>query len=220
MRASERAYAALREDILDWRLEPGTVLGEVEQSERLGISRTPLREALARLLADGLVVAQGGRGLVVTAVSVNDIAQLFELRQALEQQIARQAARHRDPAVFDALALEFRTAPTLLERSDHAGYYELVSRFDAEMDAASANSYLVSALRSLRPHLVRLRRISADDTARLLSAAQEHLLIVEAVAAGDSELAASATNVHLNQSLTSILATAQALSQQTEGIPA
>lgn len=220
MRASERAYAALREDILDWRLEPGTVLGEVEQSERLGISRTPLREALARLLADGLVVAQGGRGLVVTAVSVNDIAQLFELRQALEQQIARQAARHRDPAVFDALALAFRTAPQLLERSDHAGYYELVARFDAEMDAASTNSYLVSALRSLRPHLVRLRRISADNTARLLSAAREHLLIVEAVAAGDSELAASATHVHLNQSLTSILATTQVLSQQTEGTPA
>lgn len=212
MRASERAYAALRDDILEWRLEPGTVLGEVEQSERLGISRTPLREALARLLSDGLVAAQGGRGLVVTAVSVNDIAQLFELRQALEQQIARQAAQHCDPAVFEALATEFREAPGLLERSDHAAYYELVSRLDAAMDAASANSYLVTAVRSLRPHLVRLRRISRDNSARLLAAAREHLLIVEAIAAGDSELAASATHVHLHQSLTSILATAQMLS--------
>jgi DNA-binding GntR family transcriptional regulator len=220
MRASERAYAALREDILEWRLEPGTVLGEVEQSERLGISRTPLREALARLLSDGLVAAQGGRGLVVTTVSVNDIAQLFDLRQALEQQIARQAAQHRDPAVFDALAVEFRAAPGLLERSDHAAYYELVARLDAAMDAASANSYLVTAVRSLRPHLVRLRRISRDNSSRLLAAAREHLLIVEAVAAGDSELAASATHVHLHQSLTSILATAQMLSTPPEGIPA
>jgi DNA-binding GntR family transcriptional regulator len=220
MRASERAYAALREDILEWRLEPGTVLGEVEQSERLGISRTPLREALARLLSDGLVAAQGGRGLVVTTVSVHDIAQLFDLRQALEQQIARQAAQHRDPAVFDALAVEFRAAPGLLERSDHAAYYELVARLDAAMDAASANSYLVTAVRSLRPHLVRLRRISRDNSSRLLAAAREHLLIVEAVAAGDSELAASATHVHLHQSLTSILATAQMLSTPPEGIPA
>ncbi|GGK95778.1 GntR family transcriptional regulator [Salinibacterium xinjiangense] len=212
MRASERAYAALRDDILEWRLEPGTVLGEVEQSERLGISRTPLREALARLLSDGLVAAQGGRGLVVTAVSVNDIAQLFELRQALEQQIARQAAQHGDPTVFESLAVEFRAAPGLLERSDHAAYYELVSRLDAAMDAASANSYLVTAVRSLRPHLVRLRRISRDNNSRLLAAAREHLLIVEAVAAGDRELAASATHVHLHQSLTSILATAQMLS--------
>ena len=212
MRASERAYAALRDDILEWRLEPGTVLGEVEQSERLGISRTPLREALARLLSDGLVAAQGGRGLVVTAVSVNDIAQLFELRQALEQQIARQAAQHCDPTVFESLATEFRAAPELLERSDHTAYYELVSRLDAAMDAASANTYLVTAVRSLRPHLVRLRRISRDNSSRLLAAAREHLLIVEAVAAGDSELAASATHVHLHQSLTSILATAQMLS--------
>ncbi len=220
MRASERAYAALREDILEWRLEPGTVLGEVEQSERLGISRTPLREALARLLSDGLVAAQGGRGLVVTAVSVNDVAQLFELRQALEQQIARQAAQHRDTAVFDSLAAEFRAAPDLLERSDYAGYYELVARFDAAMDAASANTYLVTAMRSLRPHLVRLRGISRDNSARLLSAAREHLLIVEAVEAGDSELAASATHVHLHQSLNSILATAQMLSPHSEGPPA
>ena len=212
MRASERAYAALRDDILEWRLEPGTVLGEVEQSQRLGISRTPLREALARLLSDGLVATQGGRGLVVTAVSVNDIAQLFELRQALEQQIARQAAQHRDPTVFELLAAEFRAAPGLLERSDHAAYYELVSRLDAAMDAASANAYLVTAVRSLRPHLVRLRRISRDNSSRLLAAACEHLLIVEAVAAGDSELAASATHVHLHQSLTSILATAPMLS--------
>lgn len=220
MRASERAYAALREDILEWRLEPGTVLGEVEQSERLGVSRTPLREALSRLLSDGLVAAQGGRGLVVTTVSVNDIAQLFELRQALEQQIARQAAQHRDAAVFELLALEFKAVPELLERSDHAGYYELVARLDAAMDAASANSYLIAAVRSLRPHLVRLRRISRDNSSRLLAAAREHLLIVEAVAAGDSELAASATHVHLHQSLTSILATAQMLSTPPEGTPA
>ena len=54
MRASERAYAALREDIVEWRLPPGTLLAEVEQAERLGVSRTPLREALGRLTAEGL----------------------------------------------------------------------------------------------------------------------------------------------------------------------
>ena len=211
MRASERAYAALREDIIEWRLEPGTVLGEVERAERLGVSRTPLREALARLLADGLVAAQGGRGLVVTSVSVNDIAQLFDLRQALEQALARGAAAGRDPLVFEALAAEFRNAGMLLQSTDRAEYYELVARFDTAMDAAAGNPYLVNSLRTLRPHLVRLRRISADNLERLEASAREHLLIVEAVAAGDGELAASATHVHLHQSLTSILATAERL---------
>jgi len=211
VRASERAYQTLREDIIEWRLEPGTVLGEVEQSERLGVSRTPLREALARLVADGLVAAQGGRGLVVTSVSVHDIAQLFELRQALEQALARGAAAGRDPDVFDALAAEFRDAGALLHGTDSAEYYELVARFDSAMDAAAANPYLVNSLRILRPHLVRLRRISADNPERLEASAREHLVIVEAVAAGDGELAASATHVHLHQSLTSILATAERL---------
>lgn len=216
MRASEQAYLTLREDILDWRLAPGTVLAEVEQSERLGISRTPLREALSRLVADGLVAPLGGRGLVVTTVSVRDVAQLFELRQALEQQVARLAAVGRDTAVFEALRQEFLRAPALLDGPDRSAYYELVSRFDAAMDEAAGNPYLVGALRTLRPHLVRLRRISQDDPERLRAAAREHLLVVEAVAAGDSELAASATHVHLHQSLQSILASAEKLGETTQ----
>jgi len=212
VRASERAYKALRDDILDWRLEPGTVLAEVELSARLGVSRTPVREALSRLLADGLVAAQGGRGLVVTSVSTGDITQLFELRQALEQQLARRAAAGRDPHVFRALAAEFRSADELLAEHDRTAYYALVARFDVAMDAAADNSYLVAALRTVRPHLARVRRISQDNAERLRAAAREHLLIVEAVAAGDGELAASATHVHLHQSLASILASATATS--------
>lgn len=216
MRASEQAYLTLRDDILDWRLEPGAALGEVEQAERLGISRTPLREALSRLAADGLVASQGGRGLVVTDVSVHNIRQLFELREALEQQAARLAAAHRDAAVFDGLRDEFRSAPALLEGSDPArsAYYELVARFDAAVDDATGNPYLVAALRSLRPHLVRIRRVAQDNLDRLRAAAAEHLLIVEAIADGDAELAASATQVHLHRSLREVLASGERLATQ------
>ena len=220
MRASERAYAQLRADIIDWRLPPGSVLAEVELSERLGVSRTPVREALGRLLADGLVVAQGGRGLVVTTVSVDDIAQLFELRQALEQQLARLAARRRDPRVFAALAAEFRDAPALL--ADRAAYYELIERFDAAMDDAAANPHVIAALRTVRTHLARVRRLARDNDARLLAAAREHLLIVEAIAAGDADLAASATHVHLSNSLQGILSASVRIEHpdlnRTEGI--
>ena len=210
-KASDRAYAALREDIMEWRLAPGTVLAEVEQSERLGVSRTPLREALARLAADGLVAAQGGRGLVVTDVSTENIEQLFELRQALEQEAARRAAARRDRAVFVALRDEFRAAPDLLAGADpsRAAYYDLVSRFDAAVDEATGNPYLVGALRSLRPHLVRIRRVAQDDPARLRAAAGEHLLSVEAIVDGDAQLAASATQVHLHRSLRNVLASTE-----------
>ncbi len=65
MRASEVAYSRLRDDIIHWRLEPGTPLGEVELSERLAVSRTPVREALSRLIAEGLVSNDSGRTAIV-----------------------------------------------------------------------------------------------------------------------------------------------------------
>jgi GntR family transcriptional regulator, rspAB operon transcriptional repressor len=201
-RASDTAYAELREQILDWTLEPGTVLAEVDLSTRLGLSRTPVREALARLVADGLAAPLGGRGLVVTPLSADNITELFELRAALEQQAAALAAERRDATVFEHLRNELRAIGT----DDLHAYYDLVARFDAAVDAAVKNPYLVQALASVRTHLSRIRRLSSDNPARLNDAAREHLLIVDAILAGDARLAADATRVHLHQSLTSTLA--------------
>ncbi len=206
-RASDTAYAVLREEILSWELPPGAVLAEVELSGRLGISRTPVREALARLVADGLVEPLGGRGLIVTPVEAGNVTELFELRQALEAQAAELAAQRRDPAPFRALQDEFREVPALLADPDpgrHA-YYDLVARFDAAVDEAVRNPFLVAALQAVRTHLVRIRRLSRDNPARLLEAAREHLLIVDAIVDGDARLAADATRVHLHRSLRSTL---------------
>jgi len=207
MRASDRAYAVLREEILDGRLAPGTVLAEVEQSTRLGVSRTPLREALSRLAADGLVSGHSGRGVVVTDVSVERVAELFEVRGALEEQAARLAARRRDPAVFERLQAELRLAPDLLENGDPARheYYELVARLDAAIDDAVQNPLLVSTLAGVRTHVARIRRLAHDDPERLREAAREHLMIVDAIVDGSESLAAHATQLHLHRSLKNIL---------------
>src|SRR5690554_6018259 len=132
MRASDRAYASLRESIIGWDLPPGTVLAEVQQSTRLGVSRTPVREALARLAAEGLVEPQTGRGLVVAAVSPTTIIELFEARKPLEERAAALAAHRRDPQVFAELQGEFRGASALIDDVD--AYYGLVARFDAAVD--------------------------------------------------------------------------------------
>lgn len=217
MRASDRAYAILRKEVLEWELPPGTVLAEVEQSLRLGVSRTPLREALGRLVADGLVT-QSGRGVVVTDISVDGIRELFELRRALEEVAARLAAMRRDAEVFMELEREFSSISDLLENDDPArhAYYGLVGRFDEAVDVAVANPYLVSALNSVRTHLVRIRRHAKDDPSRLRAAAAEHRAIVQAIVAGDSELAAHATHLHLHNALENILATR---SETASGIP-
>jgi len=207
MRASDRAYSALREQILDGELAPGTLLAEVEQSTRLGVSRTPLREALSRLAADGLVSSHSGRGVVVTDVPPTRISELFEVRSALEEQAARLAARRRDPAVFEGLQRELRQAHELLENGDPVRheYYELVARLDAAIDDAVQNPLLVSTLAGVRTHVARIRRLSHDDPERLREAAREHLMIVDAIVDGSESLAAHATQLHLHRSLKNIL---------------
>jgi DNA-binding GntR family transcriptional regulator len=204
LKASDRAYLALRGEILDAELRAGTVLAEVEQSQRLGVSRTPLREALSRLAAEGLVSTHSGRGVVVTDVSAENVAELFEVREALEVQAARLAARRRDRGVFESLRAEFDDVDELL--ADKHRYYELVARLDATIDAAAANPYLVSTLDGVRTHVARIRRLAQDDPSRLRDAAREHLQILDAIIDGDESRAASATQLHLHNSLRNILA--------------
>ncbi len=216
MRASDTAYAALRDDILHWSTPPGTVFAEVEQAERLNLSRTPIREAFAKLTAEGLLVALPGRGLVVSELSRETIVELFELRLALETEAARLVALRRDREVFLALREEFAAVPELLERDDDRhDYYALTERLDSAMDDAVQSRFLLGAIRQLRPHLVRARRLARDNRERLLAAAAEHLTIVEAIVDGDAELAADATAVHLKKSLRNILAAVDAAAEGT-----
>ena len=217
MRASDLAYQRLRDDILSWRIAPGTALNETELAARLGVSRTPLRAALARLALEGLVDTSRGRTGIVPDMSAGSVAELFELREALETQAARLAARRRDPAVFEGLAVDFSLAGETLATSGIEAYYEVVARFDGALDAAVSNPAFRTALDGVRTHLVRARRMAADNPARLLRAADEHRLICEAIRDGDEGLAASATAVHLRASLTAILATLDVRASQ-EGI--
>ena len=106
-KASDRAYAALLEAIQSGALAPGAVLAETEQAARLGVSRTPTREAIGRLIADGLAAQQSPRVTVVTGFDADDIRALFEVRRALEEQCARIAAARGDSAVFAELAEQF-----------------------------------------------------------------------------------------------------------------
>jgi DNA-binding GntR family transcriptional regulator len=202
VRASDRAYSTLLDEIQSGSLPPGAVLGEVEQAARLGVSRTPLREALSRLAADGLVAQQSPRVTVVTPIDAEDIREIFEVRRALEEVAARLAAERGDAAAFADLAREFGDAD-LVGGLD--AYYAVIARFDRQLDDAVANDYLTAALRGVRTHLVRVRRLARDNPDRLAASVAEHRLIATAIAARDADLAAHATHVHLHNALTNIL---------------
>jgi DNA-binding GntR family transcriptional regulator len=204
--AAARAYEQLRSEILDGVLGPGSTLFEVEQSERLGVSRTPVREAFGRLVAEGLLDDKRGRGLVVTDVSDDDVDALYEMRTCLEAQAARLAARHGDRDVFARYVGAFRGwNATLLDPrvSDEqvGAYYALIRRFDQAVDAAAGNPYLLDALETLRAHVARVRRKAGASPMRLAASALEHALIASAIADHDAALAVHATHVHLHNSL-------------------
>jgi len=202
MRASDRAYRALLEEIQSGVLPPGAVIAEVEQAARLGVSRTPLREALGRLTADGLVGQLSPRVTVVSEIDADAIRELFEVRRALEESAARLAAQRGDARAFAALADAFAQRDVA---ADPDTYYDLIARFDALLDASVKNDYLTQALRTIRTHLVRVRRLARDNPERLTTSVAEHRLIAAAIAARDAELAAHATHVHLHNALENII---------------
>src|SRR3954470_8635056 len=101
--SAERTLASLRELILDGDLRAGTRLGEVELAERLGVSRTPVREALTRLAAEGLVELAPNRGARVATWTVAELEGVFDLRMSLEPQLTGFAVAHAGPADVDAL---------------------------------------------------------------------------------------------------------------------
>jgi len=205
MLASDRAYTVLLDEIQGGVLPPGTVLAETEQAARLGISRTPVREAITRLVADGLATQISARITAVSGFDTSDITALFELRRALEEATSRIAATRGDRAVFRELADAFAATHPEHGTVEVDDYYALIARFDRELDRAVANAYFASALRTVRTHLVRARRLARDNPARLNASVAEHRLIAAAIAGGDADLAAHATHVHLHNALSAIL---------------
>lgn len=205
-RASDRAYRELRQEILELALAPGEVIAEVETATRLGVSRTPLREAVARLLADGLIVPLGARGVAVAPISSEELTALTELREGLDTQAARLAALRGDPDAFARLADEFAALAATLPGpdgplADREATYGLAARLDQAIDEAAASPALTAALAQVRMRLARVRRLAQDRPSRLAESATEHRQIAESIAWRDPELAAAAVRVHLHRSL-------------------
>lgn len=189
---AERAYEALRRAILKLELRPGELLKEPDLMQRLGVGRTPVREALQRLAADGLVTVLPHRGTLVSTISPNDIKALFELRRELDAFAARLAADRATPedlARMQALVTnshQFDEDPEEYDRRVH----ELIA-------AAGHNPYVQSTWRRVYGlsvwmiNLLEIRRESVEDMRRELA------VVCEAIAARDGEAAAQAAGQHV-----------------------
>ena len=175
-------------------LPPGTRLRETEIAEKLGISRTPVREALHRLHALGLAEHGPQRGLVVAQMSYEQLRQLFDVREGLEGMATRLAANHasrQETELLRQIVEEDRsiTDPHVLSEHNKVLHRQIVR--------ASHNLYMIQALDNLRIHLSLLPSSTYNLEERVLSAQKEHEEIVDAIARGDGDAAERAARNHI-----------------------
>jgi DNA-binding GntR family transcriptional regulator len=189
------AYENLRAAIQRGEIQPGERLREVELAGRLGVSRTPVREALKRLETEGLVSFAPRRGLVVAQLDQQQVHELYALREVLEGAAAAFAARHASEYEIEALQ-------DLLRRHEEAGrstaqLVEINRHFHATLYRAARNRYLLEALTSLQSSLALLRETTYAAEGRPTTALEEHREIARAVRRRDAASAEEAARRHI-----------------------
>lgn len=176
----------LRQRIVEGHLAPGAKLNERELSELLNVSRTPLREALKMLAAEGLVELLPNRGAVVAQMSAQDVADTFEVIAGLEGQsgeLAAQRITEAELAEIRALHFEMMAAFT---RRDLPTYYRINAQIHTLINAAARNPVLAQTWRNVNARLQALRFRSNFDEAKWKRAVKEHERMVELLGARDA----------------------------------
>ncbi|PZX34496.1 putative transcriptional regulator, HTH GntR [Cupriavidus phytorum] len=194
---SERAYQQLRAAIQAGQLSPGTRLREVELAESLGLSRTPVREALSRLESEGLVVNEPNRGMMVTQLDASMVSELYVMREVLEGTAAALAARH-------ATDVEISLLRDIVERdlaiANDPDRLALNNRlFHETLHRCAHNRYLLKTLRSLHESMALLGRTTLAVPGRARSSYEEHISLVEALEQRDPTLAEQIARRHIQQ---------------------
>lgn len=200
MRAAERAYSTVRDGILRGTYRAGSRLTEQELAETAGVSRTPIREALRRLHAEGLVEFSPNHGAVVALFEPEDAEEIFELRSLLEPISARRAALRSSTA--DIAKLRSLSERQLLEsKRRRPGYLlrigELNDQFHRLMQKSAGSPRLEKSLAGLIEAPLILRTFGQYSPAELQRSADQHLELVQALEARDPLWAHSIMRAHI-----------------------
>jgi GntR family transcriptional regulator, vanillate catabolism transcriptional regulator len=216
-RSDSRVAQRIRQLIVEGSLSPGTRVAEAAIAERLGVSRTPVRNALPLLAGEGLLEPIGKRGFAVRNFTNEDIQRAIEIRCVLEGYACRELAVRDDRGpVVEALRDVVRESDVLLARgevgvSDEAAYSALNGRFHELIVGASRDSLLVDLIRRVyavplvAPDVVPFDRVPTDELhAILMSSNYQHHAIVDAIEAGQADFAESLMRGHSSPALRSL----------------
>ncbi len=192
-RVADQAYDAIENLIATLALKPGAPIVEAELIERIGLGRTPTREALMRLVANGLIVQLPRRGLLVSDIQLAQHLDLLEARRALERLIASTSARRATPPQREALLACAAEMTTAAKAGDLTAYLQADQALDHVNHAACRNQAAVAAV---IPMVIQCRRFwtAYQHQGDMSEGARCHQLLAEAIAQGQSEAAAAAAD--------------------------
>jgi DNA-binding GntR family transcriptional regulator len=195
----EWAYLQLRDMIITGALAPGEDLHESQLCAQLGISKSPLREALRQLAQDGLVVAESNKGSLVAPLTFEDFREIYSLRRQIEPLEVRLAV----PNIDDATIARLRANTVLLDRcmraGDNRGFAAQDVEFHLILARTSGHRRLLRIQESLQAEMMRLVILRVVQSGMRTETADEHRAIVDALEARDSEAAAARMTEHLER---------------------
>ncbi len=206
---SEALVDAVREAILTGRYAPGTRLVEENLAAAFGVSRIPLREALRRLEAEGLVLISPNRGATVRPLSPKDVVDLYEVRIALEALALRRAAE-RFADLRESTKARHAQARAAIGSRNLATLFRLDRDFHADMASASDNSQLVAALGAQWSQIMRVMHAYFEAGDYPADTWHDHEAIAAAVAHGEADVAVERLRAHLIGSRERILTSLRA----------
>jgi DNA-binding GntR family transcriptional regulator len=202
--ARAQVYAALRDAIVSAALEPGRQLSENELAALLGVSRTPIREALQRLREERLVAVVPQLGTFVTRISTSAVSDAQFVREALECAAIRETALKAEDDDIAALEAIVRRQEATREAADYDRFYILDDELHRALCDLSGHEIAWSLSQRAKGHLNRIRRLSLPEPGYLMEMIAEHRAVVAAVAVHDPDEAERALRHHLRMVLSTV----------------
>lgn len=200
----QKVFQTIREDILSGKYGKDEELKEKTIGEELGVSRTPVREALRQLELEGLVTIVPNKGAYVVGFSVQDIQDIYEIRSVLEGLCARRAARHATKEQIEELEEILFLTEFHVKKGHMEQMVELDTRFHEILYEACQSKILEHALRDYHHYLERVRRVSLSSEQRSVKSNEEHRQILEAVKERDEKKAEQLANLHIINTMKNI----------------
>jgi DNA-binding GntR family transcriptional regulator len=199
------AYQMLRMWIVEGRLAPGQKLDQASLSQLLGVSRTPLRQALSRLKSEGLVSQQAYQGATVSPLELDSVVDIYRSRIVLEVMLAGEAARVPEESVAAELHGLLAEQDAVVAAADISSFVSLDQRFHLRLYAATGFTHACDIMARLFSLSERYRRAYANLHAAPSRSLEEHRGILQAYVAGDSDAAKSLTEQHIRRGLDSLI---------------